>query len=287
MDKDADAHDPGIFMDDPGIIVAHLARWVGGDPQPRAVFAAVDMRPPVLTTPQPLVEVFMVMHGTCVLEIGDRVASLGPGQIALINAHRGNRASGCGRDFRYACISLAMDDVSLRRQSLLVVRRAREFALLIASAREVALLAHETLAPLAALERKETLLRFLLLTHREFTDTAALGTGDVRWLRAQAWAHEHHRDPDLKVDDLARAAGISTEHLGRLCRRACGVSPMQYVLRLRVERARSLLAKTGMGIKEVAVLVGFRDAGYLSRCFQRILGLPPSHVRNGPLSLSR
>ena len=61
---------------------------------------------------------------------------------------------------------------------------------------------------------------------------------------------------------------------------------MQYVLRLRLECARGLLAKTGLGVKEVAVLVGFRDAGYFSRRIHRALGLPPSRLRSSPAESS-
>lgn len=265
-------------MNNPGTIVAGLADWVGRHPYPRAVFAEVGLGPPVLTRPQPLVEIFMVMHGSCVLEIGDRAVALGPGHIALINAHLGNRARACEHGFRYACISLPMDDTVLRRHPLLAVGQAREFAELIASAHEVALLTHAPPAPLAALGGKAALLRFLLLAHNEFSDVGSPAASDPRLARALAWAHEHHRDPDLTVEDLARAAKISSEHLGRLCQRACGTSPMQYVLRLRLEHARGLLAKTAMGVKEVAALVGFRDAGYFSRRFHRAMGFPPSRA---------
>jgi len=273
---------PGMIVDDPGTILIRLAEAVGRDPQPRAVFAEVGLGPPVITQPQPLVELFFVLAGACTLVVGDRSATLASGDLALINAHQGNHGQRFTRGFRYGCVSLSLDNPALRRHPLLAVRAVADLSDLVAAAREAAHLVHAPPAPLSALRLKAALLRVLLLAATEFEGRGNPAAGDPRLLKALAAVHERHRDPDLGVDDLADAARLSPEHLGRLFRRAFAVSPMQYVLRLRLERARGLLSKTGLGVKEVAHLVGFRDAAYFSRSIRRATGVPPSQLRRPP-----
>ena len=250
---------PGMSVDDPGTILIGLAEAVGRDPQPRAAFAEVGWGPPVLTPPQALVELFFVLAGGCTLTVGDRTQVLTSGHLVLMNAHRGNHANRFRRGFSYGCVSLHLDDPDLRRHPLLELRAVADLSDLVAAAREVAEVMHAPPTAQTALRTKAALLRVLLL--------------------ARAVVQERHRDPDLDVADLATAAGVSPEHLGRLFRRAFAVSPMQYVLRLRLERARGLLAKTGLGVKEVAHLVGFRDPAYFSRRMRAATGTPPSRLR--------
>ncbi len=76
--------------------------------------------------------------------------------------------------------------------------------------------------------------------------------------------------------DLARVVHLSPFHFARRFRRAAGCSPMAFVRRLRVERARVLLLTTSMPLRAIAPLVGFRDEFQLSRVFRQVAGHPPS-----------
>lgn len=80
----------------------------------------------------------------------------------------------------------------------------------------------------------------------------------------------------LYLADLARAVHLSPFHFARRFRRAAGCSPMAFVRRLRVERARVLLLTTAMPLRAIAPQVGFRDEFQLSRVFRQIAGHPPS-----------
>jgi AraC-like DNA-binding protein len=90
--------------------------------------------------------------------------------------------------------------------------------------------------------------------------------------------HEHVTGP-LRVADLAAVAGMSTDRLERAMRRALGVSPKQYVLRLRAERAADLLATTDLPIVRIAAECGYYDQSQLTRQFRDHVGMSPSDYR--------
>jgi len=87
----------------------------------------------------------------------------------------------------------------------------------------------------------------------------------------------------ITPNDLARAAGLSSSHFTRVFRRWTGLPPNEYVLRRRVEVARTLLGDVSLSIKEVAARTGFEDPYYFSKVFRRIDGLPPTHFRQALL----
>jgi AraC-like DNA-binding protein len=81
-----------------------------------------------------------------------------------------------------------------------------------------------------------------------------------------------------RLQELADAVGANRFVLLRSFRRAVGVPPHAFVLRLRVERARALLAR-GADISESALALGFADQSHLTRVFTRIVGLSPGAYR--------
>lgn len=80
------------------------------------------------------------------------------------------------------------------------------------------------------------------------------------------------------LQELAAAVGTNRFVLLREFRRRVGLPPHAYVIRLRVDRARALLAR-GEGITTVAYQLGFADQSHLSRVFKRIVGLSPGAYR--------
>lgn len=81
------------------------------------------------------------------------------------------------------------------------------------------------------------------------------------------------------IPALAAAAGLSTSRFAHLFRQETGVAPGRYLHRLRMERARVLLERTFLSVREVMARVGFRDPSHFSRDFRRFHGIPPSAVR--------
>jgi AraC-like DNA-binding protein len=80
------------------------------------------------------------------------------------------------------------------------------------------------------------------------------------------------------LDELSKAVGANRFVLLRQFRRAFGVPPHAFLLRTRVERSRSLLAR-GVDVAEVAQVLGFADQSHFTRAFKSIVGLTPGAYR--------
>jgi AraC family transcriptional regulator len=88
-----------------------------------------------------------------------------------------------------------------------------------------------------------------------------------------------HLDCDLSLRELATVAQLGSHYFWQLFKQSIGLTPYQYVIRCRVERAKVLI-KQGMPLAEVARTVGFVDQSHLHRHFQRLVGLTPRAFRN-------
>lgn len=82
----------------------------------------------------------------------------------------------------------------------------------------------------------------------------------------------------LDLDQIAREVHFSRYHFIRLFRSAFGVTPHQYLIRKRLEKAKELLAGE-MSVTDVCLAVGFQSLGSFSTLFQREVGRSPQQFR--------
>ncbi|MBE9010195.1 helix-turn-helix transcriptional regulator [Pseudanabaenaceae cyanobacterium LEGE 13415] len=90
---------------------------------------------------------------------------------------------------------------------------------------------------------------------------------------------EAHLDQDLGLSELAAITKMSPHYFSQLFKQATGVTPHQFVIRARVERAKELLVKGEMSIAEVAKQVGFVDQSHLHRHCKKLLGVTPRMIQ--------
>ena len=83
----------------------------------------------------------------------------------------------------------------------------------------------------------------------------------------------------ISVPDVARACNLSTSHFSSLFKKTTGYAPLDYFLRLKMQRAAQLLDTTTRPLKEIAAETGFSDPLYFSRAFHRIYNVSPSDYR--------
>jgi AraC-like DNA-binding protein len=86
-------------------------------------------------------------------------------------------------------------------------------------------------------------------------------------------------DADLRLEQVARHARISVQHLCRLFKRELGSSPMECLRLLRVEGTASLLERQDLNLATIADRVGYSSQFHLSRSFKQHYGVTPSQYR--------
>jgi AraC family transcriptional regulator len=82
-------------------------------------------------------------------------------------------------------------------------------------------------------------------------------------------------DKRLTLEILAREAGLSPTHFARAFRETMGRAPHQFLVSLRLERARRLLEQPGAALSDVAHRSGFADQAHLTRLFKHAYGVTP------------
>lgn len=83
----------------------------------------------------------------------------------------------------------------------------------------------------------------------------------------------------ISLPDIAAVAGLSASHFKNLFRESVGLPVHQYVIRRRVERAKSLLGEGDLSISEIAFQTGFAHQSHLARHMRRVLGVSPRALR--------
>ena len=81
------------------------------------------------------------------------------------------------------------------------------------------------------------------------------------------------------VAEFAAALGVTTTHLSRCCRQACGRSALSLLQDRRIFEARRMLAETRMPVGEIGTSLGFTSAAYFTRAFQHLTGKSPTEFR--------
>ncbi len=103
--------------------------------------------------------------------------------------------------------------------------------------------------------------------------------GDGQVLRVQRYLEKNHQQ-QTPVSDLAAIAAISARSLQRRFVASTGLNLTQYLQRIRMERAKSLLADSPASVSEIAAQTGYTDVPAFYRVFQRLTGMTPAGFRN-------
>ncbi|MEO1528314.1 MAG: helix-turn-helix domain-containing protein [Planctomycetota bacterium] len=90
--------------------------------------------------------------------------------------------------------------------------------------------------------------------------------------------HREYASP-LTSERLARLAGLSVSQFERRFRKALNATPMQYLIRIRIEKAAQALLESDESITRIAVATGFYDHAHFSRTFRRLKKCSPSQYR--------
>lgn len=102
--------------------------------------------------------------------------------------------------------------------------------------------------------------------------------GDRSWTAVQRYL-DSHMGGAIRLEEMARTAGVSRFHFARMFRVRVGTSPMEYVIARRIEMAKERLARADASISTVALDLGFFDQSHFCRTFCRRVGVTPGQYR--------
>jgi AraC-like DNA-binding protein/ligand-binding sensor protein len=97
--------------------------------------------------------------------------------------------------------------------------------------------------------------------------------------RAKEYIQEHQTE-NLRLGHVAKAVNTSTFYFCKMFKKATGLTFTEYLGRVRVEKAKSLLLNPHTRVSEVAFEVGFQSLSQFNRVFKRITGLSPTEYRD-------
>ena len=90
---------------------------------------------------------------------------------------------------------------------------------------------------------------------------------------------ENMGNPDLKIDDIAEAMGMSRSVLYAKIKQSVSMTPIDFVRHIRIMRASELLQQTDDTLASISFEVGFSDPKYFSKVFKKEMGIVPSEYR--------
>lgn len=90
---------------------------------------------------------------------------------------------------------------------------------------------------------------------------------------------EQNVNDDFKIDDLAARVYLSPNFFRKIFRKVTGLTPIEYINKIRISKATRLLLEQSNSISGVSESVGINDINYFSRLFRTIIGCSPSEFR--------
>lgn len=98
-------------------------------------------------------------------------------------------------------------------------------------------------------------------------------------------AHSHNTR--LLIADVAEQCAMSRSHFSRAFKKATGMSPHEWLLDLRIRRAKDFLAAGSLSISEISLECGFADQSHFSRMFSKLVGTTPKRWQRLNSSLAQ
>ena len=84
---------------------------------------------------------------------------------------------------------------------------------------------------------------------------------------------------EMSMNDISSEIGVNQTYLRKMFKSEIGMTLTEYITKIRLEKAKSIITETGASLQEVSDAVGFSDVSYFSKVFKKYYGVSPSHVK--------
>lgn len=246
-------------------------------------------------------EMVYMKKGYAVFEISGHRVELGPNDIIIIKPmqyHRFNVKSENGCEFivlnftfenringEYAQIPMEdfLNFVSSREESPYI-------KLKVSPRNEIVVLLNRILKERESSEPGSEFLNYLLIMElfvllsralkMEWENSIKLKSSKLKELIGISINYIHNNfERDISLGDIAKYVFLSPSYFTRAFKEETGMSPISYLLRVRIDRARELLVDTGLKIVDIALSVGFSNQQRFNEMFKKYAGLTPLQYR--------
>ncbi|MDY3249019.1 MAG: helix-turn-helix domain-containing protein, partial [Candidatus Choladocola sp.] len=96
--------------------------------------------------------------------------------------------------------------------------------------------------------------------------------------KAKAYIQEHFSE-DVSLDDVSREVNISPYYFSKIFKEESGENFIEYLTKVRMEKAKEMLANPDLSIKEVSAMSGYADPNYFSRLFKKQTDMTPREYK--------
>ena len=136
-----------------------------------------------------------------------------------------------------------------------------------------------TLTPKDDLRSKISALSLLYELFSSLAKSSALPIKNETVADAVKYISRHYND-DLSIEFLSQRAFLNANYFSKLFTSNVGITPQQFIIRTRMEKAKELLTFSELNVGEISLAVGFSDSLYFSRAFKKYTGVSPSEYKN-------
>ncbi|WP_270345466.1 AraC family transcriptional regulator [Enterococcus thailandicus] len=95
---------------------------------------------------------------------------------------------------------------------------------------------------------------------------------------------ENHHTQEITLEQLADTLYVSPTYLSKVFKESTGMSPINYLIQVRLKHAKELLSNEQLTIREISQAVGYQDAYHFSKLFKKYYGVSPSQLAKKSLA---
>lgn len=142
-------------------------------------------------------------------------------------------------------------------------------------------LRYQSVAELAVLERQEELCLWIVKVLERIIDSIyrTRNVKNFQMLQKALQYIDENCDQTLTLEQVAQKVSLSPFHFSHIIKKELGFTFVDYLTKVRMERAKKLLKETDLGIMQVALESGYCDQSYFTKVFKREVGFTPKAFR--------